>query len=45
MPSHISFEQARKFASTTFKGDPNEVGMLTGVMRQVFSGILPGEKE
>jgi pyruvate dehydrogenase (quinone) len=45
LPPHITFEQARKFASTTFKGDPNETGMLGGVMRQVLSGILPGERE
>jgi pyruvate dehydrogenase (quinone) len=45
LPSHISFEQARKFATTVFKGDPDEAGMLAGVMRQVLSGILPGGKE
>ncbi len=44
LPSHITFENARKFASTTFKGDPNEAGMLGGMMRQVLSGILPGDK-
>jgi pyruvate dehydrogenase (quinone) len=44
LPSHISFDQARKFAATTFKGDPNEAGMLGGMMRQVLSGILPGDK-
>jgi pyruvate dehydrogenase (quinone) len=44
LPPHISFEQARKFAATTLKGDPEETGMLAGMMRQVLSGILPGEK-
>jgi pyruvate dehydrogenase (quinone) len=45
LPSHMTFEQASHFMSTTFKGDPNEASMLGGVARQVLSGILPGEKK
>jgi pyruvate dehydrogenase (quinone) len=43
LPSHISFEQARHFAATVLKGDPEEKGMLAGAVRQVLSKILPGE--
>ncbi|TFW32513.1 thiamine pyrophosphate-requiring protein [Massilia horti] len=45
LPSHITFDQARKFAATTFKGDPDEKNMLVGTVRQVLSGILPGKSE
>jgi pyruvate dehydrogenase (quinone) len=44
LPSHISFEQARHFASTILQGDPEQGSMLGGVMRQVLSAILPKEK-
>ena len=43
LPSHISFEQARKFATTILKGDPQEAGMIKGAVRQVLSSILPGD--
>jgi len=45
LPSHITFEQAKKFMSTIAHGDPNEGSMLAGVARQVLSAILPGEKK
>ena len=44
LPSHISFEQARKFATTILKGDPQEAGMIKGAVRQVLSSILPTDK-
>lgn len=45
LPSHITFQEARNFTSTILKGDPHEGSMITGVIRQVMSGILPGDKE
>ncbi|QGM96769.1 thiamine pyrophosphate-requiring protein [Methylocystis parvus] len=45
LPAHISFEQARNFAATLFKGDPKEGALIAGAARQVFAPILPGEKE
>jgi pyruvate dehydrogenase (quinone) len=43
LPSHISFEQARKFAEALIKGEPDEGSIIKGAVRQVFSHILPGE--
>lgn len=45
LPSHISFDQAKKFMTTIVKGDPEEGSMLAGVARQVLSAILPGDKK
>ncbi len=45
LPAHISFEQARKFASTLVKGDPAEGRLIAGAARQVFARILPGREE
>jgi pyruvate dehydrogenase (quinone) len=46
LPAHISFEQARNFAATLFKGDPDEAALIAGAARQVFASILPaGQKE
>ena len=45
LPAHISFEQARNFAATLFKGDPEEGALIAGAARQVFARILPSEKE
>jgi pyruvate dehydrogenase (quinone) len=44
LPSHITLDQAKAMTSTILKGDPNEVSMLAGIARQVFSTILPGDK-
>lgn len=45
LPAHISFEQARNFAATLFKGDPDEGRLIAGAARQVFAPILPGGQE
>ncbi|MBL1258848.1 thiamine pyrophosphate-requiring protein [Methylocystis sp. Sn-Cys] len=45
LPAHISFEQARNFAATLFKGDPEEGALIAGAARQVLAPILPREKE
>ena len=45
LPSHISLENAKNFLSTIIKGDPREGHMISGAVRQVLSGVLPGDKE
>lgn len=45
LPAHISFEQARNFAATLFKGDPEESRLIAGAARQVLAPILPGGQE
>jgi pyruvate dehydrogenase (quinone) len=43
LPSHISFEQARKFAEMLVKGDPEEASVIKGTVRQALSHFLPSE--
>ncbi|MDB5731178.1 MAG: thiamine pyrophosphate-requiring protein, partial [Variovorax sp.] len=44
LPSHITFEEAKHFASTILEGDSREGRMITGAVRQVLSAVLPGER-
>ena len=41
LPPHITFKQARMFASALLKGDPNEAGIFKQAMKGVVEGILP----
>jgi len=41
LPSHITLENAKKFATTMVKGDSREGSMIAGAARQVLSGLLP----
>ena len=41
LPPHITLEQARKFASTLWKGDPNEAGIIRQAAREFIEGVLP----
>lgn len=45
LPPHISLQQARKFMSTAWEGDPDEAGMLKGAVKQFIAGVLPGGKD
>ncbi len=45
LPPHITLEQARKFATTLFKGDPDEAGIITQTAKQVLGALLPGKKD
>jgi pyruvate dehydrogenase (quinone) len=45
LPSHITLEEAKAFASAAIKGDSREARMIAGAARQVLSGVLPGERE
>lgn len=40
LPPHITFEQAKGFISSLFKGDPNLGGMVTQSAKQMMSTLL-----
>lgn len=44
LPPHITLEQAKNFSIALTKGDPNEVGVIRGVARQVLETIVPGKE-
>jgi pyruvate dehydrogenase (quinone) len=41
LPPHISFEQAKAYASALVKGDPNERGIIRQTFREMVDAILP----
>ncbi|MDR5752892.1 MULTISPECIES: thiamine pyrophosphate-requiring protein [unclassified Caballeronia] len=42
LPPHITFKQAKAFATTLIKGDPNEGNVLIDTAKQVLGAVLPG---
>lgn len=44
LPPHIKLEQAKKFATTLLKGDPDEAGVIVQAAKQVLASVLPGKK-
>ena len=44
LPPHITFDQARHFASMLIKGDPEEGSVIKGAVRQVLSRLLPADQ-
>src|SRR5690348_7227554 len=44
LPPHITLENAKKFASTLFEGDPNEGGIIRQAARELSKSILPHRK-
>ncbi|MFG0681704.1 thiamine pyrophosphate-requiring protein [Pseudomonas sp. xss_4] len=44
LPPHLKLEQARKFATTLLKGDPDEAGVIVQTAKQVLSAVLPAKK-
>jgi pyruvate dehydrogenase (quinone) len=44
LPPHITFQQARNLSIALAKGDPDEVGVIRGVARQVLETVLPGKE-
>ncbi len=40
LPPHITLEQARNLLGTLVKGDPNEVGVIKGSVKQVLAGVF-----
>ena len=45
LPPHITLKDAKNFAETLIKGDPDEGGVIKGSARQILSSILPGGKD
>ncbi len=43
LPPHITLKQAKAFATTLWKGDPEEHGVIMGTARQVLASVLPGK--
>lgn len=41
LPPHITLEQAKKFASTLWQGDPNETGIIRQAAREFMESVLP----
>jgi pyruvate dehydrogenase (quinone) len=44
LPPHITFEDAKKFASTLFEGDPNQRGIIRQAGRELIEAVLPHRK-
>jgi pyruvate dehydrogenase (quinone) len=45
MPPHLTFEQVKNLTTAMVKGDPNQVGVIRGTVRQVLSSVLPGKRD
>jgi pyruvate dehydrogenase (quinone) len=45
LPPHIKIEQAKKFATTLLKGDPDEAGVIVQTAKQVLGAVLPRSKK
>ena len=41
IPPHISFEEAKNYASALLKGDPNEGSIIKESIKSVVEGIIP----
>jgi pyruvate dehydrogenase (quinone) len=44
LPPHITLAQAKAFASTLMKGDPDQGNVLIDTAKQVLGAVLPGHK-
>ncbi|MNI95988.1 putative thiamine pyrophosphate-containing protein YdaP [compost metagenome] len=44
LPPHIKLEQAKKFASTLLKGDPDQAGIVVQTAKQVLGAVLLRKK-
>jgi pyruvate dehydrogenase (quinone) len=45
LPPHITMAQAKAFATTLMKGDPDQGHVLLDTAKQVLSAVLPGHKD
>ncbi len=45
LPPHITLEQARKFITWAYKGEPEEPSVLRGVAKDFLGSILPGSRK
>jgi pyruvate dehydrogenase (quinone) len=44
LPSHVSMEQAAKFAKSLLKGDPDERSVILNTAKELWGTIFPGRK-
>jgi pyruvate dehydrogenase (quinone) len=44
LPPHITLAQAKAFASSLVKGDPDEGSVLVNTAKEVLSSVLPGHR-
>ncbi len=44
LPPHITLQQAKAFATTLFKGDPDEGNVIVETAKQVIGAVLPGHR-
>jgi pyruvate dehydrogenase (quinone) len=42
LPPHITLEQAKNFATSLLKGDPNESGIIKQAVKGMMDSIMPG---
>jgi pyruvate dehydrogenase (quinone) len=45
LPPHITLQQAKAFATTLMKGDPNQGNVIVDTAKQVLGAVLPGHKD
>lgn len=45
LPPHITLAQAKAFASTLMKGDPDQGNVIIDTAKQVLGAVLPGHKD
>ncbi|SDV46256.1 thiamine pyrophosphate-requiring protein [Chitinasiproducens palmae] len=43
LPPHVTLAQAKAFATTLLKGDPNEGNVIVNTAKQVLNSVLPGK--
>jgi pyruvate dehydrogenase (quinone) len=44
LPPHITYEQARSYAASLLKGDPEAVGIVWQSIKEAMQGILPSRR-
>ena len=44
MPPHVSFEEAKAFAKSVLKGDPNAKHMVKETIKTAVAGVFGGKK-
>jgi pyruvate dehydrogenase (quinone) len=45
LPPHITLAQAKAFASTLMKGDPDQGNVIVETAKQVLGAVLPGHHD
>ena len=44
LPPHITYEQAKSYAQSLLKGDPEAVGIVWQSIKEAMAGVLPGRR-